>query len=337
MSYQHQHNTSRPCPGLDPVMEVLTEYQHYSLLAFEIAITTFILLANAVVILSIVKTKKQHHQQKQHRTTNLVLLLGVSDLLVGLISQTCKLQYFYKHDVGDTHHDCSFFILIFFIINFSPLFSFYVTFIIIYNNYAKLKFKNRYHEQVDGLKVVSHILYLGVLALLQSVTLGIAVAINLHFVTSLITPFEFIGFVVASVLQYQSNNRLKAIEASKIPSELHYANRSIHRMCNAYLLANALTKSPVFFCELSIFVTERTTNARAVAVMMGYALANCTSISNPFTFLTLDEEACKACKQFIRQHCCVYGRRVLPEKDRNMSHLQIEDCTQKNMFDSSKL
>lgn len=335
----HQHNTSKPCPGLSPVMEILTEYQCYILFAFEITITTFILLTNILVILSIIKTKKQRHQQKQRRTTNLVFLLSVTDILVALFSQTCKLKYFYqKEDVGDTHHDCSFYILIFFVVNYFPLFSFYVTFIIIYNNYAKLKFKSKYLEQMDGLKVVSHILYLGVLALLQSVTLGIAVAINLHFVTSLITPFEFIGFVVASVLQYQSYNMLKVIEASGNQSDLPYANRNIYRMSTIYLIANALTKSPVFFSELSIFVTEQTTNERAVAVMLGYALANCTSISNAITFMAMDEEACKACKQFIQNHCCQnYGRRVSPEKRRKMSRLQREDSKQKNMFNSSIL
>ena len=304
---EHHHPNTTKCPGLDPVVDTLTNYQHYSLIAFEIAITTLILFSNTVVILTIIKTK-----QYKERTMNLIVMLCIIDMLVAIVSQPCKLQYFY-HD-HDAEHDCSFYILIFFAVNYFPLFSFYAVFILIHNNHVKLKYLEDYAEKLDTLKLISHILYLAILALLQSVTLGIAVAINLHFVTSLITPFEFIGFVVAATLQFRSHQRLKAMKTREEIDRVPYVNVETHKMCTVYLVANAIAKSPVFFAELSIFITKETTNSRAVAVMLGYALSNCTSVSNPITFVIINKEACKTCKRFLQSYCCKRKRRVTPSR-----------------------
>ena len=317
----HLPNTTiESCPALDHVVDLLTDYQRYILVTLEITITVLTVLANVMVIFTIVKTN-----QHKERTMNLIILISVSDLLVAVFSQPYKLRYFYYAHAGGHNSACSTHILVFFVIYFFPLFSFYIIFVVVYNNHVKLKYMDHYREQLDTIKLVSHVLYLGVLALLQSITLGIAVAINLHFLTSLLTPFELIGFLVAVTLQARSHGRMKKYQKLKeqIEQEQHdltttiddlpYANRETHTLCTLYLITSAIAKSPVFISELSIYITHKTTNAQAVAVMFGYALSNCTSISNPITFIVVNKEACKTCKRFLRK--CFFSkkhRRILP-------------------------
>ena len=302
---QPPNATITPCPALDPIVNLLTDYQRYSLVTLEITITILTILANTVVIFTIIKTN-----QHKERTMNLIILISASDLLVALLSQPFKLRYFYHAHDDST---CSSYILIFFAIYFFPLFSFYIILVVVYNNHVKLKYMNHYRDQLDTMKLISHVLYLAILALLQSITLGIAVAINLHFLTSLLTPFEFIGFLVASTLQIRSNGRMKQYQKLKQElefeqhnlteqiDELPHANRETHTLCTLYLITSAIAKSPVFISELSIYITDKTTNAQAMAVMFGYALSNCTCISNPVTFVVVNKEACKTCKRFLRK------------------------------------
>ena len=314
----HPPNTTiTQCPALDPVVNLLTDYQRYSLVTLEIVITILTILANTVVIFTIIKTN-----QHKERTMNLIILISVSDLLVALFSQPFKLRYFYNSHNEDS--TCSSYILIFFAIYFFPLFSFYMIFIVVYNNHVKLKYMCHYRDQLDTLKLVSHVLYLGVLALLQSITLGIAVAINLHFLTSLLTPFELIGFLVAFTLQMRSHGRMKQYQKLKREieleqhnlteqlEELSHANHETHTLCTLYLITSAIAKSPVFMSELSIYITHETTNAQAMAVMFGYALSNCTCISNPVTFIVVNKEACKTCKRFLRKLFFPKKHRILP-------------------------
>lgn len=275
----------------------LDDTQRYLLLGFDLAIMTFNILINIIVVIIMIITR-----QLQNTSLLLIFILCISDLCLGLITQ--PLFSVMIADYADRSY-CDFETIVqFFAIFFTHTSAYSIAFIG-FDRFCRMKYLTRYSDIMKKWVTVSIFTLIPTLSLFQAtlyvlgtqleflekakkVTVGIDGLIALSvFVTYLLT--------VRIVRRHQQ-------EASNVDM-MQTADRIVTAVAARILLAVVIFYLPyivvaAMYSNMSAKLDEPRRKKLSFALFITFLLTYCNSIANAAIFLSLNPKARKKMKFF---------------------------------------
>lgn len=276
----------------------------------------FNLFSNLIVIFTVFKTgifKK--------RATRTMLYLSVSNMLVALVTQPYMLYHFY--DNGYKVHHCAVNIQTALAMFFFRLISIYIIMIMVYDNHIRIKFVEEYHEKMKSNKIPLYVAYVSIVAFMQTISLGIAAAVNIaKAYTSIAIPVDIVLFIMVSSLHFKSAVLYKKYKQTD-DEKLQYINKELNKLCSIFLVTTALFNAPAYLLELIEQTTSNTKQGLSFLVLFGFIFSNSSCTVYAFTFIITNNDACKFCKRHIRKLFSLVMRKKVKVGDANSDRNEV--------------